>query len=155
MLGIEGMIYFMTVGVLTYNFRTIVDLMVYGSELGHIVKCKDGGFLTKTIMGMVRIPTVKLPSLEWELRFYPSLEIPDGSYDNTDILKNHHFVPTTVSTTSLLCEYMYPSDIGPGDVKGCLISEFDDVCYVFTLDRSVPIDYNKYCTLFEHELENF
>lgn len=155
MSGLEAMVYFTCVGVLTYNYRTIVDLMVYGSGLGHVVRCKNSGFLTKTVMGTVRIPTVKLPSLEWELRFYPSLGISDGTYGNSDVLTNRPFVPTRVSNTTLLCEYMYPSDIGPGKVKGCLISEFDDVCYVFTLDRSVPIDYNKYCNLFEQELENF
>lgn len=155
MLGLEGMVYFMCVGVLTYNYRTIVDLMIHGTGLGYVVKCKNGGFLTKTTMGTVRIPTVKVPSLEWELRFYPSLDISDGTYGNSDILKNRAFVPTRVSNTTLLCEYIYPSDIGPGDIKGCLISEFDDVCYVFTLDSSLPIDYNKYCNLFECELENF
>ena len=128
--------------------------MVYGSDLGHAVKCKNG-YVTQTTMGTIRTPMINLPSFEWELRFYTSLGISDGTYDNTDVLANIPFVPTTVNNTSLLCEYMYPSDIGSGEVKGCLISEFDDVCYVFTLDSSVPIDYIRYCSLFEQELENF
>jgi len=154
MVDLESMLFFACVGVLSYNYKSIISVMVYGSGLGHTVKC-NSGYVTQTTLGTIRTPTIKLPSFEWELRFYPSLDLPDGLHDNTDILRDHLFVPTNIINTTLLCEYMYPGDIAPGEVKGCLISEFDDVCHVFTLEDSVPIDYKKYCKLFEQELENF
>mgnify|MGYP003628219148 CR=1 FL=1 len=142
----------MVLSFAAYNYQTILDIAVYGSRMGHL-KYHRKAVTTATTSGVVRLPSITLPSLDWEMRFYNDILIKDGIYYNSDVVKGRRYIPCRIYKDILICEYIYPSDIAAGVVKGCLISPFDDTCCIFTLDDNQPIDYRKHCEEFSQVLE--
>lgn len=139
-----------------YNYQEVVDFFLYGPGIGRVNLKKDQ-MTVETTSGNLRLPTVKLPSLDWEFRFFTQDVsrdyLKDGMHD-LDSVRNIEHRGCKIYRRNILCEYMYSSDITQTELRGCVVSVFDDSCYVFTVPRNSTIDYRKYCNEFMLQLED-
>ena len=136
-----------------YNYQTIFDIMVYGSRIGQIKNTRKK-LTIDTMSGVVTIPSITLPSLDWDMRFYVNANMKVGMHDSVDVIDtDSKFVQCKINKDILICEYLYPRNIANDIVQGCIISPFDDSCYIFTLNENTPIDYLKHCNEFNKHLE--
>ena len=140
-------------GVALYNYSTILSIIINGTGKGIIRTSKRNATL-ETTEGVLSIPSVKLPSLDWEVHlFEKNCEIPDG-LSSLDVVKSINTTPCLVKGRTLICEYIYPEQLGAETIRGYVSSIFDNECYVFTINKGEMIDYRKFANQFMLEIED-
>ena len=144
------MLFLLTLAALPVLFYTLTTI---SSDVG-ILKCRKGQLTINTTSGPLRLPQVAMPSYDWDVRFFTSdsgFNQEDGLHDS-NVIEGHRSVPAKMIRNILVCEYLYPEDLGKG-VKCVMNSPFDDVCYVKTLESRKPIDYRAIANDFEVQME--
>ena len=132
---------------------TLIDIVINGAGVGRFRKTKKK-LTIETTEGQLRIPTVKLPNLDWEMYFIDeNSDIEDG-FHVVDDIEDLDKTKCKQYRDLLLCEYFYSSDYCSGDLKAVLSSPLDDWCYVFTVNEGDTIDYKTRIETFLTEIEN-
>lgn len=137
---------------------TVAPLVYYlfnhvASDTG-VIKCRKGQLTVNTTSGLLRLPQVTLPSYDWDVHFFTDksgFKEQDGLHDSS-VIDSFQNISAVVIRNILICEHLYPEDIGIG-VKCVINSPFDDVCYVRTLEPNKPIDYKSLCSEFTTKIE--
>lgn len=144
------MLFLLTIAVFPVLYYTLTTM---SSDVG-ILKCKKGKLTINTTSGPLRVAQVTLPSYDWDVHFFTAdsgFNEQDGLHDSS-VIDNHGSIPTKTVRNILVCEHLYPEDLGKG-VKCVMNSPFDDVCYVKTLEPRKPIDYRAIANEFEVQME--
>ena len=149
-----------SVSVITYtlyNYSSVLNFIIHGSGKGIIrTTGSNRNAVVDTTNGVLVIPSVKLPSLDWTVSLFDyetTKHIKDG-LQSLDIMSNIDNLECKVKGRTLLCEYVYPEDIGAEKIRGCISSIFDNECYVFTVEKGNMINYKSYSNEFELQLQD-
>ena len=139
-----------------YNYQDVIDFFLYGPGVGRVI-LKSDNMTVETTSGDLRLPTLKLPSLDWEVRFFTKYvskdDLKDGMNDLDSVVNIEH-TKCKIYRRNLVCEYIYSNEFASSELRGCVVSVFDDSCYVFTVPKSGLIDYRKFCNDFMLQLED-
>ena len=144
---------FAIAGFALYFSDKIVELMITGVGKGRIRKVKKA-LMIDTDDGMLKLPTVKLPNMEWEVH---TITQSGDSYKLNDGINKMNKVECISSIRCklfrdiLICENFY-NELKQ-DMRGFISSPFDDLCYVFTIKPGEVIDYRRYINEFLEEIE--
>ena len=130
----------------------LVDIAIHGVGIGKLKKVKKN-ITVDTSEGVLKLPTAKLPSLDWEMYFIDEdTEVKDGIND-LDAVENLKMTKCKQFRDLVLCEYIYSNDFREGDIKVIISSPLDDLCYVFTVKEGETINYKKNIEDFLKEIE--
>ena len=150
------MLMFSFAGIVLYNYVSILDYMIHGVGKGKI-KVSKGNATVDSTMGVVHLPNVKLPSLDWEVKLFKETDenssVKDG-LNNLDVVSSLDTIDCKVNGRTLICEFVYPEQLGVETIRGYVSSIFDDECYVFTVNRGEMIDYRSFANSFMLLLED-
>ena len=136
-----------------WNLPFVYKLTRYGENIGDFV-LKEHRVSVNSTAGTVNLPIVRLPSYDWTVGFFLHESIPDG-INRANVLESLTKTQCRIYRDKLICEYSYPRQVyGHDKVRGYIMSELDDECFVFTVINNDPIDYQKYCNRFEELLED-
>lgn len=144
----------LAIGIFSFiKLDTLIDVAINGVGVGKLRKNKQH-LTVNTPEGYVRLPTVKMPTIDWEVYFIDDeTDLKDG-FHNLSLIDNLSKTICKQHRDLLLCEYLYPKDYScKEDVKMAISSPLDDYCYVFTVKGSDPIDYTSRLQTFLNEIE--
>jgi hypothetical protein len=129
-------------GILGFlKMDTLLDLAVTGVGVGKLKKTKQQ-LRVETTEGNIKLPTVKMPCLEWEVYFLnEDIETEDG-YHILSVVDGVNKTRCPQFRDLLICEHIYAKDYGRGDLRCVIESPFDDVCYLFSIHRDEMINYS-------------
>ncbi len=131
---------------------TLIDIALNGVGTGRLKKIKNS-VTVQTTEGNMKVPTAKLPNLDWEVYLVnDDTEVKDGMND-LDVINDANLVKCKQYRDLLMCEYLYSSDFKKGDIKVVISSPLDDLCYIFSVKEGEMIDYKKHIELFLEEIE--
>lgn len=141
-------------GILGFlKMDTLLDLAVTGVGVGKLKKTKQQ-LRVETTEGNIKLPTVKMPCLEWEMYFlnenYEELE--DGLQKLSE-MPNLDKTRCPQFRDLLICEHIYAKDYGRGDLRCVIESSFDDACYLFSIHRDEMINYSSMIETFLNCIE--
>lgn len=136
-----------------FKIDTLFELALTGVGVGKLKKTKQQ-LRVETTEGNIKLPTVKMPCLEWEMYFLNEYyeEIEDG-------LQKMSEIPDLNKTRCpqyrdlLICENIYANDYRGGDLRCVIESPFDDTCYIFTIHKDVMINYTSMIETFLTSIE--
>ena len=140
-------------GCAFYFSDKIVELMLTGIGKGRIRKVKKT-LMIDTDDGILKLPTVKLPNMEWEVH---TITQSGDSYvlsDGVNCMSKVDYISTIrckLFRDILICENIYNET--KDDLRGFISSPFDDMCYVFTIKPGEVIDYRSYVNEFLEQIE--
>ena len=143
------------VGIIFYNSMNIFEFMIHGVGKGRVKISKRTAEVDTTI-GNIVIPNVILPSLDWEVHLFETKgneKIEDG-INSLNVVSRVNTIECKVKGRTLLCEYIYPEELGSETIRGYISSIFDDECYVFTVKNGEMIDYRSFANKFMLQLED-
>jgi hypothetical protein len=140
-----------------YNYSSVLEFIINGSGKGIIrVNGSKRNAVIDTTGGVLTIPSVKLPSLDWSVSLFEyesTKHIKDG-LNSLDIISDVNTIDCKIRGRTLLTEFVYPEDLGVEKIRGCISSIFDNECFVFTIEPGDMIDYRKYANQFMLLLED-
>jgi hypothetical protein len=143
------------ISFMVWNYEFIIKSLTYGADIGN-VRFTKRSLDVETTQGGLSIPVLTLPSYDWSVGFFvdDSSTVTDG-FNDWNVIEKHEVLNCNIVRNKLICEYMYPHQItGKLQVRGFVGSMFDSECYVFTVEKDQPIDYQKYCNELADHLED-
>ena len=141
-------------GFALYNYSNIISFLLNGTGKG-VINILKRNVTVDTTTGKVSIPSVKLPSMDWEVHLFNVEEsnVSDGMHSLKDV-EEIDTLECKIRGRTLLCEIIYPEELGVNEIRGYISSIFDDECYVFTVKQGEMIDYRKFSNNFMLDLED-
>lgn len=136
-----------------FKIDTIVDLLSIGVGVGKIKKTKSQ-LSVETTEGNIKLPNVKMPSFDWEMYYLNENyeELKDGQWTLSE-MPDLDRTRCPQFRDLLIPEYIYAKDYKGGDLRCMIESQFDDLCYLFTIHKDDMINYSSMIETFLNVIE--
>ena len=141
--------------MLMHNIGKILNFVFNKPGVG-IVKSTKNKLTVKTDRGNLCIPSVKLPNFETYVFFFDKeVDLEDGMVDLEKVnnISNKEIIPCKQHRNILITDILRPSDLGKKTLRGCIRTEFEEKCFIFTVKEGDIIDYVLLFKNYEEELE--
>lgn len=142
----------------------VLQHMFYTPGVGTVTtnkKIKHRVATVQTDLGRIDLPLLKMGSFELQFGFFEKpIFTKNGIHNYGDFLNLYSgkFPPHEMLRTagnSWILNYRKPKDFrGKGDLSGFILSEIDDVIYIFDVFENDYIEYEDIMKMYDREIEN-
>ena len=148
-------------GAFAWNQGVNVDKIlnfIFNTPGVGIIKSNKNKLSVKTDKGIINIPSIKLPNFETSVFFFKKdIDFEDGMVDIelVELVDKDSIIHCKQYRNILITEIFKASDIEKKELRGCIKTEFEEKCFIFTLKNNEIVDYSLLFKRYENELENY